>query len=327
MSRYDSYGGWAPYVSVAQRRANARKQMDKLRKKGVVIEPVEIAGRTIASSFWGKKWCTHMESFGDYANRLPRGRTYVRNGSVCHLAIAKGAVEAIVSGSELYKVTITIGTFPGPSWNSLKQLCTGKIGSLLELLQGHLSDEIMAVVTDRKNGLFPQPGEIKYKCNCPDSAGMCKHIAAVMYGIGARLDERPEFLFLLRGVDHELLIDADAATANITGGSSRRNRRRSLAGDSLENVFGVELVPPAESAVAPPPPAPPKRKKKIPAFKPTSKSIAKLRENLGMDRTSFARAAGVSSQSITNWEKSTGPISMSAKSLAGLTRLHEQSHQ
>lgn len=321
MSRYDSYGGWAPYVPVAQRRAKALKQMEKLRKKGVVIEPVEIAGRTIASSFWGKGWCTHMESFGDYANRLPRGRTYVRNGSVCHLAITKGAVEATVSGSTLYTINITIGTFPDPSWSALKLRCTGKIGSLLELLQGRLSDEIMAVVTDRKNGLFPQPGEIKYKCNCPDSAGMCKHIAAVMYGIGARLDQRPEFLFLLRGVDHEQLIDADAAAAEITGGSSRRNRRRSLAGDSLENVFGVELEPAAAPTAAP------KKKKKIPPFKPTSKSITKLREKLGMDRTAFARAAGLSSQSITNWEKSTGPISMSAKSLAGLTRLHEQSHQ
>lgn len=323
MSRYDSYyGGWAPYVPVAQRRVNALKQMDKLRKQGVVIEPVEIAGRIIASSFWGKGWCTHMESFGDYANRLPRGRTYVRNGSVCHLAMNKGTVEATVSGSELYKVNITIGTFPDPAWRALKQRCTGKIGSLLELLQGRLSNEIMAVVTDRQNGLFPQPGEIKYKCNCPDSAGMCKHIAAVLYGIGARLDKRPELLFLLRGVDHEQLIDADAATADITGGSSRRNRRRSLAGDSLENVFGVELEP----AAVEPPPAPIK-KKKIPPFKPTSKSIAKLREKLGMGRTAFARAAGVSIQSITNWEKSTGPISMSAKSLAGLTRLHAQGHE
>ncbi len=230
MSRYDSYGGWAPYVPVATRRADARKQMDKLRKKGVDIQPVEISGRIIARSFWGKGWCDHMESFGDYSNRLPRGRTYARNGSICHLAVANGSVDAIVSGSQLYHIKISIKTFGDPSWTALKQRCTGKIGSLLELLQGRLSDEIMGVVTHRKDGLFPQPGEITYQCNCPDSAGMCKHIAAVVYGIGARLDERPELLFLLRGVDHQQLIDTNAATAEITAGSARRNRRGTLTG-------------------------------------------------------------------------------------------------
>lgn len=333
MSRYDSYGGWAPYVPVAARQANARKQMDKLRKKGVDIQPVEISGRTIARSFWGEGWCDHMESFGDYANRLPRGRTYARNGSICHLAVGKGAIEAIVSGSELYNIKITVGALAEPSWAAVKQRCTGKIGSLLELLQGRLSDEIMAVVTDRKNGLFPQPGEIKYKCDCPDSAGMCKHIAAAFYGIGARLDERPELLFLLRGVDHEQLISAGADTTEITTGGSRRNRRRTLAGDSLEDVFGVELESAAEAptpnrpaatattaTTAAPEKTPPER---IRPFKPTPRTIARLRKELGMTRAEAARIAKVSAQSIKNWEESTGLLTLNARSRAGLDRLHE----
>ena len=239
MSRY--YDGWRPYVSVAQRRANALREMNKLRKKGAVIEPVQIEGRTIARSFWGKGWCTHLESFGDYSNRLPRGRTYARNGSVCHLHIAKGQVEAIVSGSELYDIQVTITPLKKARWEKLKKQCTGKIGSLIELLQGKLSDEIMGIVTDRKEGMFPQPGEISYQCNCPDWAGMCKHIAAVIYGIGARLDTKPELLFQLRGIDHQELITADAATGTITGSGSKRSRRRSLAGKELLNVFGVDL--------------------------------------------------------------------------------------
>lgn len=240
MSRYD-YGGWAPYVPVAARRAKAVKQMDKLRKKGVIIQPIEITGRIIAKSYWGKGWCDHLDSFGDYSNRLPRGRTYVRNGSVCHLEIRKGEVEAIVSGSSLYTINIKISPLKEMKWGALKKQCTGKIGSLLELLQGRLSDEIMGVVTHKQNGLFPLPGEIKMECNCPDYAGMCKHIAAVVYGIGARLDTRPELLFLLRGVNHEELIDAETATAQITGGKSQSNRRRAIASDALENVFGIEL--------------------------------------------------------------------------------------
>lgn len=239
MSGY--YGEWRPYVSVGQRRAQARREMAKLRKKGQDIQPVEIEGSTIARSFWGKGWCSHLESFGDYSNRLPRGRTYARNGSVCHLGIEKGVVEAIVSGSELYHVSVEITPLNKSKWNTLKKRCAGQIGSLIELLQGRLSEEIMGTVIDRDKGLFPRPGEIKFSCDCPDWAGMCKHIAAVMYCIGARLDKRPELLFLLRGVDHEELISAGAVAKTILGSGSRRSRRRTLPGKLLEEVFEVEL--------------------------------------------------------------------------------------
>ncbi len=90
---------WKPYIPVAQRRAKARREMNKLRKKGKDIQPIEIEGRTIARSFWGKRWCEHLELFSGYSNRLPRGRTYVRDGSVCHLAIRTGRIDAIVTGS------------------------------------------------------------------------------------------------------------------------------------------------------------------------------------------------------------------------------------
>jgi uncharacterized Zn finger protein len=311
--------------------------MDNLRKKGVEIQPIEIAGRTIASSYWGKGWCNHLDSFSDFSNRLPRGRTYVRNGSVCHLDIRKGEVEAIVSGSSLYTINIKITPLTLSNWGTLKQQCTGKIGSLLELLQGRLSDEIMDVVTDKKKGLFPLPGEIEMDCNCPDGARMCKHIAAVVYGIGARLDTRPELLFLLRGVNHEELIDADTAATQITGGKSQRDRRRTIASDALEDVFGVELEDAAETPPAQQPKASKTAKKKAPAkkaaknavkktrpFKPTPRTIAKLRKRLGMTHGQFAKAAGVSVQSIKNWEESTGSLTLRAASIASLTRLHEQ---
>jgi uncharacterized Zn finger protein len=191
--------GWRPYVPVAVRQARALKKMEKLSKKGLCIQPVEIAGRKIAQSFWGQAWCDHLEKFSDYANRLPRGRTYVRNGSVCHLEIAEGAVKAMVSGSELYNVNIEIKKLPDKKWASVKKRCAGQIASLLELLQGKLSKSVMAVVTDRDQGLFPHPGEISLHCSCPDWAVMCKHVAAVLYGVGARLDDKPDLLFLLRG--------------------------------------------------------------------------------------------------------------------------------
>ena len=170
---------------------------------------------------------------------MPRGRTYVRNGSVCHLAIAKGQIEAKVSGSELYTVKISIKTLPAKKWTAIKARCGGQIGSLLELLQGKLSDHVMEVVTDRKDGLFPLPGEMSLHCSCPDWAMMCKHVAAVLYGVGARLDTKPELLFTLRGVNHEELIEADAEQA--VAAATSRGKSKRLAAADLEQVFGIEL--------------------------------------------------------------------------------------
>jgi len=245
------YYGFKPYVPVAVRRQRAMKKMEALRKKGVDVQPVEIDGRKIAKTFWGEAWCNHLESFSDYANRLPRGRTYVRNGSVCHLAVDKGKIEAKVSGSELYTVQIAIKTLAPKKWKEVKRRCTGQIGSLIELLQGNLSDQVMEVVTDRENGLFPLPGEISLKCSCPDWATMCKHVAAVLYGVGARLDRKPELLFKLRGVDHEELIAADAEAA--VSAAPGRGKTKRLATDALSDVFGLALD------AAAPEPAPPVR--------------------------------------------------------------------
>ena len=170
--------------------------MNRLRKKGKDIQPVEIEGRTIARSVWGKRWCDHLESYSDYANRLPRGRAYVRNGSVCHLEVHPGRIDAIVSGSELYTVSVQIKKLKAAVWKSIKARCSGQIASMLELLQGKLSRQVMSVVSDRERGLFPKPREIDFTCTCPDWATMCKHVAAVLYGAGSRLDRHPEALFL-----------------------------------------------------------------------------------------------------------------------------------
>ena len=271
---------WKPYVPVAQRRRSAQKKMDALRKKGVDIQPIKINGRKIARTFWGEAWCDHLESFSDYSNRLPRGRTYVRNGSVCHLAISKGQIQATVAGSELYDVTIKISTLAKSKWRSVKKRSAGQIGSLLELLKGELSANVMEVVTDREHGLFPLPGEIKLNCSCPDWAVMCKHVAAVLYGAGARLDDKPHLLFLLRGVDHEELITADAeaaVNASVNSGSGTR-----LETEDLSEIFGIDISPDESlKAVAEP-------VKKKSARKQTSKK----RMNAAATATKSAKSRG-----------------------------------
>jgi uncharacterized Zn finger protein len=224
--------------------------MEALRKKGVDVQPVQIDGRKIAKSFWGEAWCTHLESFSDFENRLPRGRTYVRNGSVCHLEMAKGRIAAKVSGSELYDVKVTIKPLADKTWRAIQDRSSGQIGSLVELLQGRLSDHVMQVVTDRREGLFPQPGEMSFRCSCPDWAVMCKHVAAVLYGVGARLDTKPELLFTLRGVDHEELIAADAEKA--VAAATSRGKSKRLAAADVSTVFGIELEGGSEASLTPP---------------------------------------------------------------------------
>ncbi len=231
---------WRPYVSVAERRFNAAREMAKLKKKGHPVSPVVIEGRTIAGTFWGKAWCDNLERYSDYSNRLPRGRTYVRNGSVVDLQVKEGEVSALVSGSEIYRVAVKVALVPTAHWKSICKDCAGAIDSLVELLQGRFSKGVMERICRQGKGLFPSPGEIKFSCSCPDWAGMCKHVAAVLYGIGARLDRQPELLFKLRKVSERDLI-AGAAKGLRLGGKAPA-AERVLDEKGLSEIFGLEMA-------------------------------------------------------------------------------------
>lgn len=235
----DWYGGFAPYVTVAERKRKAAKEVERLKKKGQICQPIVLSGRSIVNTFWGKAWCTHLESYSDYSNRLPRGRTYVRHGSVIDLQMAKGEITALVSGSSIYKVKIVIGKVITTKWNKIVSECAGKIDSLIELLQGKFSKAVMQIITDPEKGLFPHPKEIKLSCSCPDWADMCKHVAAVLYGVGARLDDKPEELFMLRQADHVELI-AQAGAASFTKTSTDQSDQI-LTDSDLSSLFGIEM--------------------------------------------------------------------------------------
>ncbi len=304
MSRYGRYG-WAPYVPVAARRAKAQKQLGKMKKKGLDHQPVQLAGRKIADSFWGKGWCDHMESFSDYDNRLPRGRSYVRNGSVCHLEIHGGHIKAIVSGSMLYNVSITITPLKKTKWEAVRSACAGRIGSLIDLLRGKLDRGVMEVVSDRSNGLFPLPGEMKFDCDCPDWAVMCKHVAAVLYGVGARLDHSPEMLFLLRGVNHEDLVDVSAAVTNVAKSGTSHRR---IAATGIADVFGIDMAETVETVsgtTAVSPARKPQKKTARPPFPDpvTGDAIYAWRSSLGETQAVFASRIGMTAVGISRWEK------------------------
>jgi uncharacterized Zn finger protein len=233
------YYGWAPYVSVAQRRGNALREMAKLKKQGRTVSPVSVEGRTIVKTFWGKAWCENLERYSDYANRLPRGRTYVRNGSVIDLQIAPGEIKALVSGSEIYEVAVKVAPVGKVRWQSICTDCAVAIDSLIELLQGRFSKGVMERVCRQKAGLFPSPDEIRLSCSCPDGAYMCKHVAAVLYGIGARLDQKPELLFRLHNLDEKELIAG--AGKGLPLAKKAPAAKKVLAGEDLSVMFGLDM--------------------------------------------------------------------------------------
>src|SRR5258706_4305747 len=234
------YYGWRPYVSVAQRRRQAASEMAKLKKKGSLVSPVAVEGRTIVKTFWGRAWCENLERYSDFANRLPRGRTYVRNGSVIDLQIAPGEIKALVSGSEIYKVAVKVSPVAKARWQSICKDCAGAIDSLIELLQGRFSKGVMERVCRQKTGLFPSPEEIQLSCSCPDWADMCKHVAAVLYAIGARLDQQPDLIFRLHNVDEKELI-AGAGTA-LPQARKAPAAGKVLGGEDLSVLFGLDMV-------------------------------------------------------------------------------------
>lgn len=241
---------WKPYVPVAERRRKATKEIEKRGKKGSPVSPVTIEGRTIAKTFWGKSWCENLERYSDYANRLPRGRTYVRNGSIVHLQIEPGSIQALVSGSELYEVTLKIAPVSRQRWKSICGDCAGAIDSLVELLQGRFSKGVMERICRQNQGLFPSPSEIRLDCSCPDWAGMCKHVAAVLYGVGARLDHQPELLFRLREVDEkDLIVNAGKALPLAKRAPAAE---KVLDDEDLSDIFGLDMAQgtPAKRAAA-----------------------------------------------------------------------------
>jgi hypothetical protein len=249
-----SYGSftWRRTPSAAERRADAERRLRAASRRGTAMAPVAITGRTIARTFWGEAWCDNLERYRDFAYRLERGRSYVRGGAVIDLQIGPGRIRAKVSGSSLYDVAIDIDAVGPAAWRAIQRDCAGSIGSRLDLLAGRLSDAVMSRLCADRTGLFPAPSAIRFACSCPDYAIMCKHVAASMYGVGARLDHAPELLFELRGAS----ID-DLVSSALSGAPSGRPRSsRVLAADpgggggGLAAMFGIEL---ADSAVRPDP--------------------------------------------------------------------------
>ena len=238
---YGGYGGYT-YTSVADLKAKAKKIIEKAEKSGTKMNPVEIEGRVIAKSWWGKAWCENLESYADYYSRLERGRKYVRANCVVDLQIESGQVYAQVIGSRSspYKIHITIDELSDDQYQAICKKCSSKIQNIDSLIKGDFPDDLKELFLQKKGGLFPSMAKIHFNCSCPDWADMCKHVAAALYGIGARFDKDPLLFFKLRGVDTEKLIGKaiqnkiEMMLENANAASDRL-----LADDEVSALFGL----------------------------------------------------------------------------------------
>ncbi len=281
---------WYSYYDDREQKEELRRKIAREGKLKALAAPQK--SRKLANTFWGKAWCDQLESHSDYEYRLPRGRSYLRQGNVYNLSIEAGTVSATVAGSSLYEVAVTINPLASEAWQQIKDDCAGQVGSLLDLLGGKLGDDVLRAITDLERGIFPKPREMRFVCSCPDYADMCKHVAAVLYGVGVMLDTSPDLFFVLRSVDPtELLSAAAEETLSAVGGTDA-----ALAGEDLSALFGISLdglvasEPPrqdagqAEEVEAGPPPKkrgtrtkPPAKKtpaKNTPVRKPSAKEVA-----------------------------------------------------
>lgn len=241
MARYWDTGKFKqPTAAEIRSKATATKKKDK--KKGKELSPVVITGRTIAKNWWGKAWCDNLERYADYANRIDRGKRYVRSGAIVDLQIEPGKVLARVQGTRKipYKVEIRISPLSEEKCQSIIERCTTKLENVEQLIAGNFPSEMKALF-EGEDGIFPSPREISFNCSCPDWALMCKHVAAALYGIGARVDEQPLMFFELRGIDFNRFIDVTLANKVevMLKNAEQPRSNRIMQSDNLTELFGV----------------------------------------------------------------------------------------
>lgn len=160
-------------------------------------------------TWWGQRWIGALETLGrTYTNRLPRGRTYARNGSVTGLDVAPGRVTARVAGRRPtpYRVSLQIPVFTDAQWTAATHALTRQLRHAAALLDGRMPEDIDETLDAVGLSLFPGPRELTTKCSCPDIANPCKHVAAVHYTLAQTFDADPFLLPTLRGRDRTALL-------------------------------------------------------------------------------------------------------------------------
>ena len=226
------------YTTVASLKARAARATKTLKDAEPVIPHPHT--RKMCLTWWGQEWCNNLESYADYRSRLERGRRYVRSNTVVDLKIFANQVKAKVQGTDLYEVTVDFAKPKPADIEKIKKLTGNRIANVEMLLKGNFPDELKELFTQNKPGLFPTPEEIKFDCDCLDWADMCKHVAAVMYGIGIRIDADPLQFFKLRGIDIDEFLTqvVDDKVANMLKNIDVKSDRI-MKDANVATIFGI----------------------------------------------------------------------------------------
>ncbi|MCI6885966.1 MAG: SWIM zinc finger family protein [Lachnospiraceae bacterium] len=243
MAKYWDNGGFFEQPSASSLKKNSQSTVKKEKAKGKVLDPIVVSGRQIVKSWWGKAWSDNLEQYADFESRLERGKRYVRTGTVVDLKINHGRILARVQGRRKtpYKTEIRISPLSEERCQKIIQNCGRRVENLEELVDGNFPDDLKELFLG-KDGLFPAPREISFSCSCPDWALMCKHVAAVLYGVGVRLDEDPLLFFELRGIDAGRFIDVTLQSKVEQMLSHVDCRSERIIQDrKIEELFGMQL--------------------------------------------------------------------------------------
>jgi uncharacterized Zn finger protein len=169
-----------------------------------------------------------------------------RHRAILDLKISPENITAMVHGSKAnpYQVNIIIKPLSNKTWKTISKTCEGKIDSLEDLLEGKFPEDLADIFTAQGKGLFPAPEEISFDCSCPDYAVMCKHVAAVLYGTGSRLDEDPALFFTLRNVDVDELVAkaiSQKSESLLEKSEQKSNRIIEEDEDDISSMFGIDV--------------------------------------------------------------------------------------
>lgn len=158
---------------------------------------------TFGQTWWGEKWLAALSRI-DFSNRLPRGRTYARNGSVKDISFRHNRIHARVKGTRPspYQINIVIPELkPAQKEFLIKEILKNPL-ILSGLLNKELPKELHRLAHDADIKLFPSTWrDLTMECSCPDWAVPCKHLAAVVYIISSEIDKNPFLIFQLKGLD------------------------------------------------------------------------------------------------------------------------------
>ena len=219
---------FSPRLKAADLEKLAATRLAEYLAEGEELHPVVNKTRKLAKNFWGSAWMKQLALCESGGMCLAPGRTLLRHACVLHVDIQPGSISALVSAEEVFEVELKLESLDEERLERLAATCSGHIDSLLSLMQGKVDEAVLLQLCHPENGLLPTPEDWRMHCTCPDWAEPCPHAAAAIYAAGCLIDEKPELLFTLRGIQPEALLSAPAPTNEIDA-------------DKLSAMFGIDL--------------------------------------------------------------------------------------